>query len=355
VTPANGSTLGQTAGIMVYQDDDHFIYLGREFSNGTSQLVFYQENGASSGLRNTVPETGVLLNPTVYLRITKTGSLYQASYSYDNVNFAALGPGLAPTAVPTSTATATATATGTVTPVATATTAPTSTSTPGPTGYTATYALPRVGVFAWGGTNAAVSSAMFAADFDWFRVGANSLTPAPSPTATATGTAAPTSTSTATAVVPTGTAAPTSTATAVPPTATSTATAAATSTSTATATATAVPTNTPIPTPTPRPRPRAKFGFSYVSVWYHYIYQGTVQHVQIQARQKATQGIWTTIQFANGRLIRFYTNTDKKGFWQADFRIPYGTKTRSSGRAVVTFQLWRGNRTTKSYTTFTVI
>jgi len=47
--PANTATptpLGQTAGMIVYQDDDNFIYVGRQFTTtGQSQIQFLQEVG----------------------------------------------------------------------------------------------------------------------------------------------------------------------------------------------------------------------------------------------------------------------------------------------------------------------
>jgi hypothetical protein len=343
-TTKNIVPLGQTAGLLVYQDDDHFIYVGRVFTpSGQSQIEFRQEDGANNELVNTVNETG-LLNPTVFLRLVKTGNLYQAYYSYDNVTFTAIAPGLVPTATPTSTATATATATGTITPVtATATNTPvaTATSTPTPIGYTANFTTPQFGVFAWGGTNSTVQQNAIPADFDWFRLGANSLTPVPTATATATNTPGPTSTSTP--VTPTSTAVP----------ATATATATSTATAVPTATSTPLPTDTPVPTPTPKPA--KKFGFEYTSVWYRYIHVGNIQHIQMQDKSHSQDGIWVVVQFASGKPLRWYQNTDKHGFWQLNLKVPPYALTRESGRAVVTFQLWKGKRTTKTYETFYVI
>lgn len=344
----NVTTLGQTAGLLIYQDDDNFIYLGRTFNpSGQPQIQFLQESGGVD-LSNTVNETG-LIQPTVYLQIRKTGTLYTAFYSYDNNTFNPVGPGLAPTA--------------TATPTATGTTLPSATATATPVGYTASYPSPQTGVFAWGGTNAGVVSAQIPADFDWFRssqcvppngnCGANSQTPAPTPTATATGTATATPTATAT-----GTPLPTSTATATP-TATATGTALPTATATTvppTATSTPLPTNTPIPTPTPRPvKKKPATSFSYVSVWYHIIHQGDTEHIQVQAKKHNQHGIWAIVYFAGGQHIAYYTNTDNNGFWQADFKIPSGVITRFSGQAVVTFQLWKGKATTKNWETFNVV
>jgi hypothetical protein len=372
---ANVTPLSQRAGLLVYQDDDHFIEVSRVVTATGYNIEFRQENG-SSDLVNTIPETG-FFNPTLYLRIVKTGSRYQAFYSYDNITFAPVAPGLAPTDTPTATAMATNTATptntvaptdtptGTVTPVtdtatptatATNTPLPTATATVVPTAYVAAYTVPRVGEFAWGGTNAAVNTNMIPADFDWFRVGTNSLTPVATSTATATGTVAPTSTSTSTPVV-------TTTATA-----TSTATPTSTSVPTSTTAPTSTPTNTPIPTlppatappvptptPKPAPKPTAKFGFQYVSVWYHKIQVGHKEHLQAQARLHTRQGIWVFVKFPTGKTLKFYKQTDNKGFWSTDFTVPKNTVGKKTKMSIVTFQLWHGNKTTKAYSTFKLI
>jgi hypothetical protein len=349
------SALGQTAGIIVYQDADHFIYLGRSFvpaNQGLPQLEFRQEDG-STELVNTVSELSPV-HGTVYLRLVKTGSLYQGYYSYDNVNFTQIAPGLAPTPTATATTAPTATATGTVTATTTATAtststpAPTATATALPTGYTASYASPQVGLFAWGGTDAAASANIIPADFDWFRAGSNSQTPV----VTATGTAV-TSTATATA---TSTVSPTATSTAVvgtiPPLPTNT------STPTATPTSTPVPTNTsipPVPTATSKPVQPATFGLSWVSAWYHYVRIGDKQHLQAQAKVHSKQAIWVTVTFATGKKIHFWTHTGNNGFWQATVTIPHNTISARSHRAWVTFQLWKGSLTTKRYAPFNVV
>jgi hypothetical protein len=386
--------LGQTAGLLVYQDDDHFIYLGRMLAGpstfnpaGLPEIEFRQENGGNQLFSDVVEPVGP--GTPVYLRLVKTGSLYEAYFSYDNQTYLQVGPALpitpTPTVTSTPTTTATATATGTATSTAiatdTATVTPTSTSTatstaaptstptstptatstptptntattmpvrahqvgatdtptatvtttPVPTGYLASYSTPFAGLFAWGGTNAAVSTAVMPADFDWYRVG-NSQIPAPSPSATPTGTALSTSTPTVTPVP--------------------------SATPTATATATSVPTATspPLPTPTPHAATKKKsIGFSYVSVWYHVISMGNSEHLQVQARPRGTFGIWTTVQFATGLAYRFYAETDRSGFWQTNFKIPHDSISKYSHQAVVTFQLWRGSRTKKTFASFTVV
>jgi hypothetical protein len=68
----------------------------------------------------------------------------------------------------------------------------------------------------------------------------------------------------------------------------------------------------PTATPTPTPVPAAKS--SYVSVWYPYIHVGDALPVQIQAASHSQHGIWTVMQFATGKQISYYMETDSKGF-----------------------------------------
>lgn len=348
----NVQTLGQSAGLLVYQDVDNFISFGRVLESsgplaGQAALEFRQETNGSD-LVSTVSAQGLPVSP-VYLRLTKTGTLYTASYSYDNVNFTSLGPGLAPTPTPTATSTPTLTPTATPTPIGllTPTSTPTSTaipsatptSTPVPIGNYAAYTSPQVGVFAWGGTNAMVVNSIIPADFDWFRSGPNSQIPAPSAT--------PTSTATATA---TGTPQPTNTPTVTPT---------ATSVPTAVATATTPP--TAIPTPTPRPKPRARARpvttYSYVSIWYHDIRVGTTQHLTVQAKKPNVHGLWVHVYFPSGLHYDYFVNTDSNGFWSTEFTIPPASKSLSkfSNEALVTFQLWKGSATNKTFDTFTIL
>jgi len=364
--------LGQTAGLLVYQDNDNFIYLGRALQANTSgglvpTLQFVQETNGVDLVSN-FPET--VSAPTIYLRITKTGTQYAASYSTDNANFVGLAPGLVATPSPTVTSTPTVTPTAmvtstgtvTVTPVPTFTSTPTSTAVPTltPTAYTANYTAPQVGVFAWGGTNTAVVAAPVPADFDWFRSG-DSTIPGPVATATTTATAATTATSTATAApTATGTVAPTVTPT-VTSTPVSTLTAAPTNTAapapTGTATTAPTATNTPIPTPTPRPvvKHTGATAFQYASIWYHTIRIGTVEHLQVQAKAANAHGIWVHVVFGSGFHLDYYENTDAHGFWQKEFVVPGAGIGRYSRDAVVTFQLWKGLKTTKTFDTFTVV
>jgi len=322
---------GQTAGIIVYQDADNFIYLGRTFATqgttATSQLQFLQET-AGADVATSFVEGGIY-HPIVYLQIRKSGSQYTAWYCYDNCEasnavFTQIGAG---------------SGSGTPTPTALA-------------GYTGSYQSPQVGLFAYGGTNTQVSQAQVPADFDWFRVG-NQATPAATPPPTATTTPAVTATSTP---GPTATPHPTVTATLVP-TATVVPTATRTPIPTATTAPSPTPTNTPIPpTPTPTPRPPApKAAFRYISVWWHVVRVGTREHVEVQARGRSTHGIWVHVIFPSGLHFDYYENTDSSGHWIKEFPVPRNARSRYSNQTVITFQLWKGRSTAKNHTFFTLV
>lgn len=338
--PTNVTPLNQTAGILLYQDDDNFIYVARTFNTSGEQLQFEQEINGVDQPPAVVQENN--LNPIVYLRLIKSSIIYTAAYSYDNTTYTNFTSTVVPTPVITPTGTSTATP------------APTSTPTTTVASYSANFPAPQLGLFAWGGTNTAVLNAELAADFDWFRVG-DSTTPAPTAVVspTATGTAAPTSTATPTSTalptaIPTSTALPTATNTPLP-----------TATSTPTPTATPVPTATraAVPTPTPKPKPKkaAQPRFKYVSLWYHTVREGTWDYLNVQSTIKATQGIWTIVRFPNGTHLAYYTNTSSSGNWQQRFNIPRDAIGRHSNIGIVTLQLWHGNRTAKYFVRFTVV
>jgi hypothetical protein len=339
IAVANSQQLGQTAGIIVYQDDDNFIYLGRYIpptAGAAPQLQFVQEtSGTESVVTYVEANVGPLSSKTIYLQIQKSGTTYSAFFSYDNVHYFPFPQTTAATVTPTNTAT------GTITPVT-----PTATSTPVAAAVTASYGKPQVGVFAWGGSNTSVSSNALPADFDWFRVG-NTQVPA--------ATALPTSTGTA--VTLTATASPTATNTSVV-----TSSPTATSTSTSTPTSTPTPTNTPIPTPTPKPPPTPKprrsapvVAFKWTSIWYHVVHKGTFEHIEAKATRNGTKGIWVHIIFATGLHLDYYQKTDGNGHWVKEFNIPADTISAYSNQAIVTFQLWKGKTTAKTFSTFTVI
>jgi hypothetical protein len=109
-----------------------------------------------------------------------------------------------------------------------------------------------------------------------------------------------------------------------------------------------------VPTATSLPKP-AVLGFGYVSVWYHFINVGHKQHLQVQAKSHSKHGIWVTVQFPSGLTKRWYTQTDNHGLWKTDFVIPGGSTSKKSNRALVTFQLWKGKRTAKTFSSFYVV
>lgn len=312
--PANTTsvtTLGQTAGLIVYQDDDNFLFVGRSFTaTGQALLEFVQET--AGGDTTIFTSEGSSITQTVYLQLVKTGTLYQAFVRYENTTYAQLWANLTPTP------------TGTVTP------APTATS--GPGGFIAPYSSPQIGLFAFGGALPAVASNQLAADFDWLRVG-NPEQPGPTAGATVTNTPIPTAT---------GTTAPTATATPPP-------------------TLTPAPTSTSAPTPIlslppgPTRTPTAPLHFKSVTLWYHTVKAGTYDHVTVQASQRRRLGIWLLILFPSGVTKTYYEDTDRNGFWQKTFPVPRSAWNRKSTQAVLTLQLWRGNRTAKNFVSFYVV
>lgn len=347
---SNPAPLGQTAGLIVYQDSDNFIFVGRTYTTSTPDLKFVQEINGVDAINSVTESAPGTVGNTVYLRLAKTGSTYQGYYSYDNQTWtqftttaAAATPTNTPVTTPTETATPTATSTSTShgatdTPVPTetpgATSTPAPTGTPSPATYTAGYSTPKVGLFAYGGTDTRVTANMLAADFDWFRVG-NSTVPAP--TATATATAAATTTATA---APSATA----TNTAVPSTATPTATAAATQTPVI-ITKTVIKTKTVV---------RRGLHFDYVSLWYHPVHPCTSNHVQMQASMRTRMGIWAHVFFPNGAHVDWYAQTTNKGFWAANFPVPCNIGSSLGNHGVVTFQLWHGKTTVRDFVIFPV-
>jgi len=95
--------------------------------------------------------------------------------------------------------------------------------------------------------------------------------------------------------------------------------------------------------------------FSYVSVWYHIIRVGTIEHLQVQANGYNSYGIWVHVIFGSGAHYDYYEKTKSNGFWQKDFQIPRNAVGRFSRQAVVTFQLWKANATAKTFDTFVVV
>lgn len=70
------------AGILVYQDDDNYVYLGRVVVNGDQRIRFYAEEDGEIDI-SAYSE----LATTYYCRITKFGDLYIGQYSLDGNNW----------------------------------------------------------------------------------------------------------------------------------------------------------------------------------------------------------------------------------------------------------------------------
>lgn len=152
-----GTPSGQQAGLIVYQDDQNYIFVGRSLDSSTSSTIrFVQDSGGHISIGQYAEAPGAPV--TILLSLAKSGGLYQASFSYDGTHFTALSP-----ASPA----------------------------PSTQGYLASYNSPSVGLFAVGG-NTPPNSVLLAADFDWFHVETPAPTSTPTPLPTATSTPQPT-------------------------------------------------------------------------------------------------------------------------------------------------------------------
>lgn len=164
---ASGGSSGQLAGILVYQDDQNYLFVARHIDSGTASSLQFVQDAGGQMTSTSLPEVPGAPS-TVYLSLKKAGDVYQAFFSYDGTTFA---------------------------PV------PLSAQTTSPEVYTARYATPRLGLFAIGGSSS--DAGLVAANFDWFHL---ALATPPTPTATstpaptATPSPAPTATSTPTVV-----------------------------------------------------------------------------------------------------------------------------------------------------------
>lgn len=134
---------GQMAGLMVYQDDDNFLLLGRTFTPTGAEIELLQET-AGVDVVHSVPEAAGK-GETVYLRLVKMGGSFQAIFSYDDVH-----------TLPISWSTAS----GQISTV------------------TAGYASPHVGLFAFGARKPRLAQP---ADFAWFQAVAQTPPVPPTP------------------------------------------------------------------------------------------------------------------------------------------------------------------------------
>jgi len=92
-----------------------------------------------------------------------------------------------------------------------------------------------------------------------------------------------------------------------------------------------------------------------VSLWYHPVYEGAYDHLVVQGRPHRVLGIWTRIVYPNGTVQAFYEATNGQGYWAKDFQIPRGVVRARSGQSFITFQLWKGSATAKTFDTFVVV
>lgn len=125
---------------------------------------------------------------------------------------------------------------------------------------------------------------------------------------------------------------------------------------------TAVPTNapptaTPLPTATPKPSHHhtPSLGFQYVSIWYHWMRQGTQEHIIAQSTIHVKQGIWVNVWYPNGQHQVWYQNTNNSGQWSKWFTVPYNSATPTNDHALVTFRLWHGKDNVKDYSHFGIV
>jgi len=130
-------------------------------------------------------------------------------------------------------------------------------------------------------------------------------------------------------------------------------TATATTVPTSTPTPTAIPTSTPTATPTPNPG-AGGLRFKYLRVRLHSAHLGDTNRLDVQAVQRVRLSIWIHINFPSGQHYDFYTNTDKSGHYSKGFVVPTGALSKYANRVFVHAQLWRGKRTTKTWTSFAI-
>jgi regulation of enolase protein 1 (concanavalin A-like superfamily) len=81
-------TGGQQAGIMAYQDDDNYLKLAWEGSQGGPLLVLTTTDDLSGTTTSQVLAFGPLARSTVWLRMVRRGPHYAAYYSFDGMHYA---------------------------------------------------------------------------------------------------------------------------------------------------------------------------------------------------------------------------------------------------------------------------
>lgn len=123
--------------------------------------------------------------------------------------------------------------------------------------------------------------------------------------------------------------------------------------------ATSTPTNAPTATPTliptqPSGGKKPSLGFRWISIWYHTLRVGTVQHIRIQSRVHTRQGIWVNVWFPGGHFV-FFKQTDGNGYWGTQFYVPRRMNTNRNHDVLVTFRLWHGKHNVKNYMHFKLV
>jgi hypothetical protein len=122
-----------------------------------------------------------------------------------------------------------------------------------------------------------------------------------------------------------------------------------------TAVPTAQPTAAPQPTATPTPHHTTALGYRYISVWYHWMRQGTREHIIVQSTLQTKLGIWVHVWYPNGQHQAWFQNTDDFGQWSKWFTVPYNSATPRNDQALVTFRLWHGKDNVKNYAHFGIV
>lgn len=115
------------------------------------------------------------------------------------------------------------------------------------------------------------------------------------------------------------------------------------------------PTATPQPTATSTPHHVPALGFRYVSIWYHWMRQGTREHIVAQSTISTKQGIWVHVWYPNGQHQVWYQNTNDFGYWDKWFTVPYNSATSTNDQALVTFRLWHGKDNVKDFAHFGIV
>lgn len=74
----------QTAALLVYQDDNNYVRLGRKYENGQNIFTFATKVGGTFTSQSPAPDT---LGTLAYLKIARVGSVYRGYYSDNGVTW----------------------------------------------------------------------------------------------------------------------------------------------------------------------------------------------------------------------------------------------------------------------------